>query len=365
MLYTNTPTSLLTWAVSHSSYYVTNQSITVMYNLGMLSGISFGIQVASGIVIALSYVGHYDYSFLVLADLMRDGVLGWILRGVHANGASVVFLFMYMHVVRNMGYSNGTVVYYLVWLAGLIVWLLMMGVAFLGYVLPWGLMSYWALTVITNLITVIPIVGVDILYYVWGGYYVTSTTLHRLFGMHFLLPFLILLLLMVHLMVLHVYGSGNASITSTGYLDHEHFLIFYYKDLLSALWSIAIFILCIFVYSDTLHHADNYCYVDRFVTPKHIVPEWYFLPFYALLRACSNKQIGVLMLVMGIVIFLFLVSIHTSLRYSRSLGVEVETGVLVYTLLLLGILGQSSPIYPYVETSGVLSVVVFGIHIMF
>nr|ATQ37468.1 apocytochrome b [Diplonema sp. ATCC 50224] len=351
-------------ATAHAAMYSTPTSMTIAYNCGVLSLVAFGVQVLSGILIACSYAATVEHAFGLLDECNRDSCHGWFIRVLHANSASATFACMYFHVIRNILLGVAVRVYAVVWSSGLLIWLFMMGVAFLGYVLPWGLMSYWALTVITNLITVLPLVGQDVLLYCWGGYYLSKTSLQRVFVLHFVLPLVALVMIGVHIVALHCYGSGSNSSMPAGSTEHCMFYWYYYKDLwvistmsFAMLWLIVLF-------PETLHHPDNFCYVDRNSTPAHIVPEWYFLSYYAMLRACPSKLIGVIILGTAIVTYILClgsVSLHSHCRsrYSACEGI-----IHVWILVMLGLLGQSNPVYPYVELSGHFTIMALGIHVL-
>lgn len=197
--------------------------------------------------------------------------------------------------------------------------------------------------------TVIPVVGTDILCYCWGGYFITTVTVQRMYALHYLLPFVVAGGLVVHLALLHAMGSGTASTVPGSTMDAESFLLYYYKDVYVIGLLVLLVIAIVLSFPDTLHHPDNFCYVDRYVTPKHIVPEWYFLPFYSMLRACSIKVLGVILLGTAVLVYIVLLLVLAETKYSRGLHQGVETGSHVALLVLLGILGQCAPVYPYVE----------------
>lgn len=214
-------------------------------------------------------------------------------------------------------------------------------------------MSYWALTVITNLGTVVPAIGPDVSSYVWGGYYITSSTIGRFFCIHYILPFCMVVGIVSHLIFLHLYGSGGSAELLGGSPEAEQLSFYYYKDIGYAVLLIAFFAaIGIVVFGDTLHHADNFIAVDRFVTPRHIVPEWYFLAWYAILRACLWKAVGVLLLLSCVIVFLFLAGCFTGLRVAAgSSSEQIEYICTCVLVLMLGLLGGTAPVYPYVECS--------------
>nr|ADP88933.1 apocytochrome b [Diplonema papillatum]APQ44781.1 apocytochrome b [Diplonema papillatum] len=344
--------------------YSAPAALTASYNVGAMAAVMYAMQVLSGIMVAMSYVAS-DAAFHALDHMLRESTYGWLVRMVHSNGASAVFCALYSHVLRSWCYGVTAYVLPAVWLLGIVLWVLMMGVAFLGYVLPWGLMSYWALTVITNLMTVIPLVGQDVLTYSWGGYYISGLTIQRMFCVHYLLPFVVAAVLTGHLLALHVMGSGGPSVVPASTVDGESFVVYYYKDLYVVgclAGCISVLLMC---YPDTLHHPDNHCYVDRYVTPKHIVPEWYFLPFYSMLRACSIKVVGVLLLGVAVLLYTLLLVVATEHHHSRCVHTLAEAGAHSSMLLILGVLGQCSPVYPYVDVSGWVTAVAVSTHILF
>nr|ATQ37454.1 apocytochrome b [Diplonema ambulator] len=344
--------------------YSTHANLSTAYNMGAAAGIMLAVQIASGVLIAMSYVASDAEAFSALDSALRDTTYGWCLRSTHSNYASAVFLFMYLHAARAWMYGSTTRVHAAVWVLGLVAWLLMMGIAFLGYVLPWGLMSYWALTVITNLLTVLPIVGVDVLCYCWGGYFITTVTVQRMFTIHYLLPFVVLAVVVAHLVCLHYMGSASTSTSPGTAVDSDAFLLYYYKDMYVLGCCCALTACVVIMYPDTLHHPDNYCYVDRYVTPKHIVPEWYFLPFYSMLRACSIKALGVALLGCAIIAYALLCLVPAAYSYSRGIHTYTDAAMHISILCILGLLGQCAPIYPYVDMSGALTVMATAIHIM-
>jgi ubiquinol-cytochrome c reductase cytochrome b subunit len=235
---------------------------------------------------------------------MRDVNNGWLLRYLHANGASMFFIVVYIHIFRGLFYGSYLKPREFLWCSGIIIFLLMMGTAFMGYVLPWGQMSFWGATVITNLVSAVPLVGDSIVEWLWGGFSVDNATLNRFFSIHYLLPFIIAGLAVVHIALLHQYGSNNPiGIESHG--DKISFFPYYYtKDLFSALLFVLFFSFFLFFAPNLLGHPDNYIQANPMVTPAHIVPEWYFLPFYAILRSIPDKLGGVIALVGAILILL-------------------------------------------------------------
>nr|QHQ98621.1 apocytochrome b [Namystynia karyoxenos] len=345
--------------------YATHSNLTIMFNWGVLAGVMFGVQICTGIILAWSFVASDDISFVVVDYFLRDGVILWCVRVLHSLGASGVFLFLYAHFMRSLFFGVSARVHCGVWCCGVLLWLLMMGTAFMGYVLPWGLMSYWALTVITNLLSVVPVVGIDVLFYTWGGYYITTVTVQRFYALHYLLPLVLVVVVLGHILLLHSYGSGSAGGVLGSSVDCDHFGVFLYKDGCVLFVAILAIMAAVLVFTDTLHHADNFLSVNRFVTPRHIVPEWYFLSWYSILRACSIKLLGVLLLVFGVVQFLFMSGVVHGGKCSSSSGDIGECSAVFVMLVVLGLLGGCMPVFPYVDLSGVLAMWYFWAHLYF
>lgn len=286
--------------------YPAPATITYLWNFGVLAGICLIIQILSGIFLAMHYIPHIDFAFISIEHIMRDVNNGWLLRYVHANGASMFFLVVYIHLFRGLYYGSYLKPKTFVWILGVLILFLMIATAFMGYVLPWGQMSFWAATVITNLASAIPIIGNDIVYWLWGGFSVDNPTLNRFFSFHYLLPFILLGLVFLHIIFLHETGSSSPlGINKNHDLIpfHPYFTI---KDIFGLIIFLLFFSYFIFFQPNLLGHPDNYIEANPLVTPTHIVPEWYFLPFYAILRAVPNKLGGVILLLMAIFILILL-----------------------------------------------------------
>lgn len=292
--------------------YPTPVNISYLWNYGSLAGLCLIIQILTGILLAMHYAPHVDLAFISVEHIMRDVNYGWLIRYIHANGASMFFIVVYIHIFRGLYYGSYTSPRELVWGVGVIILLLMILTAFMGYVLPWGQMSFWAATVITNLFSAIPIIGNHIVLWLWGGFSVDNATLNRFFSLHYLLPFVIAALALVHLIALHEHGSNNplgieANIDKIPF--HPYLSI---KDLYGFLVFAIFFSFFIYFNPNLLGHPDNYIPGNPLVTPAHIVPEWYFLPFYAILRSIPDKLGGVIAMVLAILILLVLPWLHTS-----------------------------------------------------
>jgi ubiquinol-cytochrome c reductase cytochrome b subunit len=321
-----------------------------MWGFGSLAGICLVIQIISGVFLAMHYIPTADLAFFSVEHIMRDIPNGWFIRYVHANGASFFFLFTYIHIGRGLYYSSFTYPRHFTWISGLIVFILMMATAFLGYVLPWGQMSFWAATVITNLFSAIPVLGNPIVSWLWGFYAVDSPTLHRFYSLHFLLPFIIVAAVLLHLALLHKNGSNNplGVDSSTDTVSFTPFFV--YKDLVGFELFLLIFSFFIFFSPNTLGHPDNYIYADSLSTPAHIVPEWYFLPFYAILRAIPNKLGGVVTMGASLLILFGLTVFQTiGLRSNRFRPIlNFLFWVFVFNFFFLMWLGGKPAYQPYV-----------------
>lgn len=287
-------------------------NLSYLWGFGSLLGLCLIIQIATGIFLAMHYTAHVDLAFKSVEHIMRDVNYGWVLRYAHANGASMFFIMVYLHIARGLYYGSYTKPRELVWSVGVFILIAMMATAFIGYVLPWGQMSFWGATVITNLISAIPVVGVDIVQWVWGGFSVSNATLNRFFSLHYLLPFVLAALAMVHLIALHQFGSNNplgVDSNSDKLPFHPYYSI---KDVLGySIFAIA-FAFLIFFQPNLLGHPDNYIPANPLVTPAHIQPEWYFLFAYAILRSIPNKLLGVIALFASLLVLLVLPFVELS-----------------------------------------------------
>ena len=269
--------------------FPTPKNFNYFWNFGAILMVMLVIMIITGIVLAMQYTAHVDHAFESVERIMRDVNGGWMLRYMHANGASFFFIAVYIHIFRGMYYGSYKRPRELLWMMGVLIFLLMMATAFMGYVLPWGQMSYWGATVITNLFSAIPLVGEGIVTWLWGGFSVDNPTLNRFFALHYLLPFVIFAVVFLHVWALHVTGSNNPSgIEPKGKQDTLPFHPYYtLKDTFGLLIFLAVYALFVFFLPNALGHPDNYIPANALVTPAHIVPEWYFLPFYAILRAIT------------------------------------------------------------------------------
>src|SRR5581483_11868427 len=306
--------------------------------------------------------------FNSVQSIMRDVNYGWLLRFVHANGASMFFLAAYIHLFRGMYYGSYKEPREVLWILGVVLLLLMIATGFMGYVLPWGQMSFWAATVITNLFSAIPLVGETIVTWLWGGFAVGNPTLQRFYSLHYLLPFVIAGVVVLHIWALHVAGQNNpAGIEPKSEKDTVPFTP--YATIKDAFFLVCFFILYawfVFYIPDYLGHADNYIPANPAVTPTHIVPEWYYLPFYAILRAIPNKLLGVMALGASIVILAFMPWLDTSpVRSARYRPIYRQCfWLFVASCIGLGYLGSQEPVGGYVIAARILTLYYFAFFVV-
>nr|APX39977.1 cytochrome b [Lachnaia hirta] len=278
----------------------TPSNISYMWNFGSLLGLCLVIQILTGIFLAMHYCPNIDLAFNSVSHICRDVNNGWLIRTLHANGASLFFVCLYIHIGRGIYYSSYNLME--TWMSGVTIFFLVMATAFLGYVLPWGQMSFWGATVITNLVSAIPYLGNSIVQWIWGGFAVDNATLTRFFAFHFLLPFIVAALVMIHLLFLHQSGSSNPLGTSLNIDKIPFHPYFSFKDILGMMLTVAGLVVLNLSSPYLLGDPDNFTPANPLVTPVHIQPEWYFLFAYAILRSIPNKLGGVIALVMSIAI---------------------------------------------------------------
>nr|QYC92837.1 cytochrome b [Cipangopaludina lecythis ampullacea] len=289
-------------------------NLSIWWNFGSLLGLCLCIQVVTGFFLSMHYIGHIDLAFSSVMHISRDVEFGWLIRVVHANGASAFFICIYLHIGRGMYY--GSYVNYHTWNIGVMLLFLTMAVAFLGYVLPWGQMSFWGASVITSLLSAIPYIGKMLVEWIWGGFAIDNATLTRFFAIHFLLPFVIVVMSMLHLLFLHETGSNNMLGISSD-IEKVSFHVYYsYKDLLGFIILLFLFFYLVLFFPQLLSDPENFISANPMVTPVHIQPEWYFLFIYAILRSIPNKLGGVIALVFSILILLILPLSNNSIMWS-------------------------------------------------
>ena len=345
---------------NHLIDYPTPINLNYFYGFGSLAGIMLVIQILTGIFLAMHYTPHIDLAFNSVEHIMRDVNNGWLIRYIHANGASFFFIVVYVHIFRGLYYGSYITPREALWCSGVIIFILMMATAFMGYVLPWGQMSFWGATVITNLFSAIPLIGKDIVDWLWGGFAVDNPTLNRFFSLHFTFPFVIVGAVLIHLILLHEVGSNNPLGITLKTENISFYPYFYTKDLFGLIILFLIFFIFIFYYPNTLGHPDNYIEANPMKTPLHIVPEWYFLPFYAILRSIPNKIGGVIAMFGSLIILLTIPFINSSEIRSTAFRpiFKVCYWLLVLAFLLLGWVGQCPVEYPYTEI-GVISMIYY------
>ena len=341
----------------HSSFVVfpNPRNLNYYWTFGGILAFMLVSQILTGVVLAMHYAAHVDLAFNSVEQIMRDVNYGWMLRYLHANGASMFFVAVYVHIARGLYYGSYKEPREVLWILGVIIFLLMMATAFMGYVLPWGQMSFWGATVITNLFSALPGVGETIVTYLWGGYSVGNATLNRFFSLHYLLPFMIAGVVGLHIWALHVPGSNNpAGIEKKSDKDtlpfHPYFTV---KDAFAVVCFVIFFSWFTFYIPNYLGHADNYIEANPAVTPAHIVPEWYFLPFYAILRAVPDKLLGVLAMFGSIAILVFLPWLDTSKVRSGTYrpAFRLFFWLFIANAIVLGWLGAKPPEGLYVIAS--------------
>jgi ubiquinol-cytochrome c reductase cytochrome b subunit len=336
---------------NHLIDYPTPLNINYLWNFGSVAGIFLVVQIISGIFLAMHYSPHIDLAFLSVEHIMRDVNNGWLIRYLHANGASIFFGVVYIHIARGLYYGSYQRPRRLAWSVGVIILILMMATAFMGYVLPWGQMSFWAATVITNLFSAFPLVGEAIVAWLWGGFSVDNATLNRFFSFHYLLPFLIVAAVLLHLIAVHKNGSNNPLGINSSVDKISFYPFFVIKDLFS--WVIIFIFFFAFVYfaPNYLGHTDNYIEANPMITPSHIVPEWYFLPFYAILRSIPHKLGGVIAMFAALLVLFLIPFINISeIRSSSFRPIHKQVfWLLVLDYFVLGWIGGCAPETPYLE----------------
>nr|YP_010692981.1 cytochrome b [Anastrepha suspensa]WCB98097.1 cytochrome b [Anastrepha suspensa] len=339
-------------------------NISAWWNFGSLLGLCLIIQILTGLFLAMHYTADINLAFNSVNHICRDVNYGWLLRTLHANGASFFFICIYLHIGRGIYY--GSYLFTPTWLVGVLILFLVMATAFMGYVLPWGQMSFWGATVITNLLSAIPYLGIDLVQWVWGGFAVDNATLTRFFTFHFILPFIVLAMTLIHLLFLHQTGSNNPIGLNSNIDKIPFHPYFTYKDIVGFIIMIMALLLLTLINPYLLGDPDNFIPANPLVTPVHIQPEWYFLFAYAILRSIPNKLGGVIALVLSIAILAILPFYHLSnFRGIQFYPVnKILFWIMVVTVILLTWIGARPVEDPYVLVGQILTVVYFLYYII-
>ena len=345
--------------------YPVPRNLNYLWTFGGILVFMLVAQIITGVVLVMHYTPHATLAFNSVEHIMRDVNYGWLLRYLHSNGASMFFIAVYIHLFRGLYYGSYKAPREVLWILGVVIFLLMMATAFMGYVLPWGQMSFWGATVITNLFSALPVVGETIVTFLWGGYSVDNPTLNRFFSLHYLLPFMIVGVVILHIWALHHVGQNNPTGVEVKNVEKDTVPFTPYatiKDVFAMVCFMLMFAWFVFYQPNYLGHADNYIPANPAVTPAHIVPEWYFLPFYAILRAIPDKLGGVLAMGGAIVVLAFLPWIDTSKVRSmtyRPIGRQLFWAF-VLVCIGLGYLGAMPAEGGYVIASQIFTALYFG-----
>nr|AOY39433.1 cytochrome b [Disteniidae sp. BMNH 899837] len=342
----------------------TPTNISTLWNFGSLLGLCLGIQIMTGIFLAMHFCPNIEMAFNSVAHICRDVNYGWLMRTIHANGASFFFICLYMHIGRGLYYSSYKLME--TWMIGVTIFFVVMATAFLGYVLPWGQMSFWGATVITNLVSAVPYLGTSIVQWIWGGFAVDNATLNRFFTLHFLLPFIVTALVMIHILFIHSTGSSNPLGTNSNLDKIPFHPYFSFKDLAGFLIMTSMLVTLTLLAPYFLGDPDNFTPANPLVTPVHIQPEWYFLFAYAILRSIPNKLGGVIALVLSIAILYLIPFINSQKFYSNQFYPvnKILFWMLTSSMILLTWIGARPVEDPYIITGQILTILYFFIFIV-
>jgi quinol-cytochrome oxidoreductase complex cytochrome b subunit len=347
---------IVRFGAEHLLDFPTPKNLNYWWTFGGILTVMLVVQIVTGIVLAMHYVPHVDHAFNSVERIMRDVNYGWLVRYMHANGASMFFIAVYIHMFRGLYYGSYKAPREVLWMLGCIIFLLMMATAFMGYVLPWGQMSFHGAVVITNLFGALPIVGEAITTWLWGGFAVDNPTLNRFFSLHYLLPFMIAGVVGLHIWALHVPGNNNPTgVNVKSKADTVPFHPYYtVKDGFAIAVFFVMFATFVFYFPNVLGHADNYIPANPLVTPPHIVPEWYFLPFYAILRAVPDKLTGVILMFGAIAVLFVLPWLDTSKVRSMRYRPAAKLYFLIFFVvcIILGFCGANLPDSPVIPNIG-------------
>jgi len=339
-------------------------NISYLWNYGSLLGLFLTIQIISGFILSIHYCPNTLNAFNRIIHIIQNVNYGWLIHNIHINGASIFFICIYIHIRRGLYYNSFLLK--TTWLIGVSIFLLSIATAFLGYVLPWGQISFWGATVITNLISTIPYIGNILVQWVWGGFSINNATLNRFFSIHFILPFIILIIVILHLIFLHTSGSSNPLGLNRNFYKIPFRPYFILKDILGFIIFITIFSIIILQYPYIFSDPDNFIPANPIVTPIHIQPEWYFLFAYAILRSIPNKLGGVIALLISILILYFIPLINNILINSSSFYPinQILFWIFINTFILLTWIGSQPIEYPFVSIRQILSLIYFSFFIL-
>jgi ubiquinol-cytochrome c reductase cytochrome b/c1 subunit len=355
---------IVAFAKDHALDFPTPKNLNYFFTFGGILAVMLIVQIITGIVLVMHYTPQTDLAFSSVEKIMRDVNYGWLFRYMHMNGASMFFIAVYIHMFRGMYYGSYKAPREVLWMIGVIIYLVMMATAFMGYVLPWGQMSFWGAKVITNLFSAIPFVGESVTTWLWGGYSVDNPTLNRFFSLHYLLPFVLFAIVFLHIWALHVTGNNNPTgISVKGPQDTVPFHPYYtMKDAFAIVVFFIFYALFIFYGPNYLGDPVNYVPADPLVTPAHIKPEWYYLPFYAILRAVPDKLLGVIAMFSSILILLALPWLDTSKVRSGNYRPIFQGFFFIFVLVCIGLgyVGSKPPDGAYVMWGRILSVYYFA-----
>jgi len=349
--------------------YISPSNFNFLWNFGSMAFICLILQIVTGIFLAMHYKSDILLAFSSIEYISRDVQYGWLLRYLHANGASIFFVVVYLHIIRGIMFGSFMYPRQLVWATGVIIFVLMIATAFFGYVLPWGQMSFWAATVIISLFSAIPLIGNEIVLWLWGGFAVDDATLNRFYSLHFFFPFIIFILSNIHIMLLHEHGSNNPVGIFFRYDGLLMAPLYIIKDMYGVLLMFIFLMLFVFFFPNFLGHPDNYILGNPLVTPVHIVPEWYFLPLYAILRSIPNKLLGVITMALAIITILVLPFINGFWNIIRSIYFKPFLKILIIffivNCIILGWIGGKPVMEPYYSIGQIATFMYFVIFFFF
>lgn len=332
-------------------------NISYFWNFGSLLGLRLIIQIVRGLLLTIYYSPNVSLAFNCVAYISREVNYGWIIKNFHSNGASIFFLCIYIHIRRGLYYI--TKKKRKVWITGVTIYILRIATAFIGYLLPWGQIRFWGATVITNIFSAIPYLGESLVIWLWGGFAVNNATLNRFFSFHFILPFIIAFIVIIHLIFLHEEGSRNPLGVNSNYIKtpfHIHFII---KDLKGFIFFFLILEFLVFFYPNLLGERENFIYANSLVTPTHIKPEWYFLWAYSILRSVPNKLGGVVLIIFAIVILYFIPFIWDNLKNNRfNVFFQINFWFFIVFFIILTWIGACPVEYPY-DTLGIIMTIIY------